>query len=134
MRQLIAEKLGCKKEELEQKNIIVTSAGIAAAPGCGPSPEAVDVVKEKGLDLTNHASQPLTEKLVRHADLILTMTTGHRHAILRRWPDAEERIHNVRSDGGDINDPIGGSASVYRECADEVENALRERIQNIDFC
>jgi tRNA threonylcarbamoyl adenosine modification protein (Sua5/YciO/YrdC/YwlC family) len=134
MRRLISEKLNCTDAELEQRNIIVASAGIAAAPGCGPSPEAVAVVKEKGLDLASHASQPLTEKLVRHADLILAMTAGHRHAIERRWPEASERIHNVRSDGGDINDPIGGSANVYRECATEVENALRKRVEEIDFC
>jgi len=134
MRQLIAKKLGCTDAELEQRNVLVASAGIAAAPGCGPSPEAVDVVKEKGLDLANHVSQPLTEKLVRHADLILTMTAGHRHAILRRWPDATERIHTVRSDGTDINDPIGGSTNVYRECATEVENALQKRVEEIDFC
>lgn len=134
MRQLIAKKLGCTDAELEQRNVIVASAGIAAAPGCKPSPEAVAIVKEKGLDLTNHESQPLTEKLVRHADLILTMTAGHRHAILRRWPDASERIQTVRPDGADINDPIGGSAAVYRECAGEVENALKQRVEEIDFC
>ena len=133
MRRLIAEKMGCTDEELEQRNIIVASAGIAAAPGCGPSPEAVEVVKEKKLDLSSHVSQPLTEKLVRHADLILTMTSGHRNAILRRWPEAAARIHNVRTDGADVNDPIGGSASVYRECANEVENSLRERVEKINF-
>ncbi len=134
MRQLIAKKLGCTDAELEQRNVIVASAGIAAAPGCKPSPEAVAVVKEKGLDLSRHESQPLTEKLVRHADLILTMTASHRHAILRRWPDASERIHTVRPDGADINDPIGGSTAVYRSCAAEVENALKQRVEEIDFC
>ncbi len=133
MRQLIAKKLGCSDTELENRNVFVTSAGIAAAPGCKPSPEAVAVVKENDLDLTRHESQPLTEKLVRHADLILTMTEGHRHAILRRWPNTSGRIHTLRSDGADVNDPIGGSTAIYRACAEEIENSLRQRVDEYDF-
>ena len=90
-------------------------------------------MEEKTLDLANHASQPLTEKLVRHADLILTMTAGHRHAILRRWPDAAARTQTLLPEGSDISDPIGGPISVYRECAEQIEGALRSRIEEIEF-
>jgi len=133
MRQLVAEKLGCTVEELDQRGVLVASAGIAAAPGCGPSAEAVRVMKEKSLCLANHASQPLTEKLVRHADVILTMTGGHRQAILRRWPDAASRTQTLCPDAGDISDPIGGPLSVYRTCAEQVESALRERINELEL-
>ena len=133
MRQLIAEKLGCSTAELDQRGVLITSAGIAAAPGCAPSAEAVTVMKEKSLSLANHASQPLTEKLVRHADVILTMTGGHRQAILRRWPDAASRTLTLRPDAGDINDPIGGPISVYRTCAEQVENALHMRIHELEL-
>ncbi|NOY29625.1 MAG: threonylcarbamoyl-AMP synthase [Planctomycetes bacterium] len=133
MRQLIAEKLGHPESELDQHGMIVLSAGIAAVQGCGPSHEAVVVMKEKGLDLRKHESQPLTEKLVRHADVILTMTEGHRHAILRRWPESSTRIHTLRADGKDIQDPIGGSANVYRECAEEVQTALQQRVDELEF-
>lgn len=133
MRHMIAEKLGCRVEELDQQGVIVASAGIAAAPGCSPTPEAVAVMQQKSLSLANHASQPLTEKLVRHADVILTMTSAHRQAILRRWPDAASRIQTLRGDGGDISDPIGGPLSVYQECADQVECALRERLDELEL-
>ena len=131
---LIAEKLGCTELELDQRGVIVTSAGIAAVPGCGPSAEAITVMKEKGLDITKHESQPLTDKLARHADMIFTMTGGHRQAILRRWPDASSRTYALCEDAQDIHDPIGASIGVYRECAEQVENALRKRIDQIDFC
>ena len=130
---LIAEKLGCTELELDQRGVIVTSAGIAAVPGCGPSAEAITVMKEKGLDITKHESQPLTDKLARHADMIFTMTSGHRQAILRRWPDASSRTFALCEDAQDIHDPIGASIGVYRECAEQVENALRKRIDQIDF-
>ncbi len=133
MRQLVAEKLGCSEADLDQQGTIITSAGIAAAAGCGPSHEAVVVMKEKGIDLSKHESQPLTDKLVRHADVILTMTEGHRSAILRRWPDASTRLLTLRPDGKDIRDPIGASTNVYRECAEEVQTALRQRLDEIEF-
>ena len=133
MRQLIAEKLGCTGEDLEQRGVLVASAGIAAAPGCGPSTEAVEVMKEKSLDLANHASQPLTEKLIRHADVILTLTGAHRQAIIRRWPDAASRTRTLRADGGDISDPIGGPISVYRQSAEQIEAALREQVEQLEF-
>ncbi len=130
---LIAEKLGCTELELDQRGVIVTSAGIAAVPGCRPSAEAITVMKEKGLDITKHESQPLTDKLARHADMIFTMTGGHRQAILRRWPDASSRTFALCEDAQDIHDPIGASIGIYRECAEQVENALRKRIDQIDF-
>jgi len=133
MRQLIAKKLGHPESELDQHGMIVLSAGIAAVQGCAPSHEAVEVMKEKGLDLRKHESQPLTEKLVRHADVILTMTEGHRHAILRRWPESSTRLHTLRADGKDIQDPIGGSTNVYRECAEEVKTALQQRVDELEF-
>ncbi|MGI9428292.1 MAG: L-threonylcarbamoyladenylate synthase, partial [Bythopirellula sp.] len=105
MRRFVAAKLGCSMDDLDQQGVMVASAGIAAAPGCGPSPEAVAVMEENSLNLASHASQPLTEKLVRHADLILTMTAGHRQAILRRWPDAAARTQTLRPEGSDISDP-----------------------------
>lgn len=133
MRKLAAEKLNCSSDELEQKGVLVASAGIAAAPGCAPSAEAVVVMEEQSLDLASHASQPLTEKLVRHADVIMTLTNGHRQAILRRWPDAASRIQTIRPDGGDISDPIGGPVTVYRECAEQIENALRVRVEELEL-
>lgn len=131
---LIADKLGCQPRELEHKGILVASAGIAAVPGCGPADEAVTVMREKGLDITKHESQPLTDKLARHADVIYTMTSGHRQAIVRRWPEAASRTIPLRMDEGDIHDPIGGSTGVYRECAEQLENDLRKRIAQLEFC
>jgi len=133
MQKLVAEKLGCTAEQLDQRGVLVASAGIASAPGSGPTSQAVAVMREKSLCLKNHVSQPLTEKLVRHADVILTMTGGHRQAILRRWPDATSRTHILRPDAGDISDPIGAPISVYRDCAEQVESALRERIDTLDL-
>lgn len=133
MKKLAAEKLSCTVEELDQHGLVIASAGVAALPGCAASPEAVEIMREMGLDISSHESQPLTDKLVKHADIIYAMTAGHRDAIVRRWPDAASRTHPLRTDGGDIADPIGGPKALYRQCAEQVEQALRNRLESVDF-
>jgi protein-tyrosine phosphatase len=140
MRRQIAHRLALDDDALERADhetgrcgIIVTSAGIAALPGCGPSSEAVKVMQELGMNLEKHESQPLTDKLVQHADFIYTMTAAHRQALLRRWPDAALRTHVVRADAGDIADPIGGTAEVYRQCRAKIEHALHQRTKDLDI-
>ncbi|MEM1304677.1 MAG: L-threonylcarbamoyladenylate synthase, partial [Planctomycetota bacterium] len=124
MRRRLAEELGCPDGEVESKGIMVASAGLAAAGGSPPSFEAVGVLDDRGIDIKAHTSQQLTEQLVRHADLMLTMTRGHRDAIVAQWPDAAPRTRLVVPDGGDVSDPIGGPAEVYRACADQIDAAM----------
>jgi protein-tyrosine phosphatase len=88
-------------------------------------------MKELGLTLDDHESQPLTEQLVRHADAILTMTAAHRHAIVSHWPEASARTQMLRCDEGDVSDPIGGSMQVYRRCALQIEAELQRRLDEL---
>jgi protein-tyrosine-phosphatase len=80
-------------------------------------------MQDRGLDLTQHESQPLTSRIVRFADLILTMTRSHRDAIVSQWPEAEPRVQ-VISQGTDISDPIGGPLELYRRCAEQIDACL----------
>ena len=133
MRKHLAERLGCPVDELEFHGVFVTSAGIAAPAGCHPTREAVQVMREHQLDLSHHQSQPLTESLVRHADLILAMTQSHRHAIVRQWPDAAGRTELVEPSQADVADPIGGTLDIYRSCAKQIDTALKSRSQQLEI-
>jgi protein-tyrosine phosphatase len=133
MRRLLAERLGCKIDEVESRGVVIESAGVAASAGSAASPEAVEVMRQQGLDISHHASQPMTEKLVRQADLILTLTAAHRQALLRRWPEAAPRTMTLRPDNRDVEDPIGGPVEMYRQCAAEIESALRQRVAKLEI-
>lgn len=125
---IVSKQLGCEIEELEDRGVLICSAGVAAGVGGCASVEAVEVMQDAGLDLSKHESHPLNDLLVRHADLILTMTRTHRQMILSQWPDAAERTEVLRQDGGDIVDPIGGPKSQYQECASEIRAELEVRL------
>lgn len=110
----------------------VLSAGVAAGVGNSASPQSIEVMGERGLDLTGHSSQPLTDEVMNVADLILTLTRGHRTAILAAWPDMHDRVFTLRHDGGDVADPVGMSVDVYRQCAQQMDEELDKWIDRLD--
>ncbi len=133
LRKRISAKVGCTLDELEERGIMVMSAGVAATPGVRPSPEAVAAMKQRGLDLSMHESQPLTDRLVRFADIILTMTHGHRDAIVASFPDAAARTHIISKNRGDVSDPIGGPPDLYHRCADQIDGYLDAWMDDLGF-
>jgi tRNA threonylcarbamoyl adenosine modification protein (Sua5/YciO/YrdC/YwlC family) len=128
-----AERLGCPVDELEQQGIVVMSAGIAAMAGGRASQQAIQIMQEMDIDLSDHESQPLNDRLVRFADLILTMTQGHREALLAQWPAAQTRAHVLGREHGDVSDPIGGSGEIYRHCAQQIDEFLQSWVQELNF-
>ncbi len=132
-RKMLADRLGCPMENLEEAGVLVSSAGIAAVLGAQASPEAIEVMHEYGIDLRSHETQPVHETLIRHADYIFTMTRGHREAIVSQWPDAAERTMLLSPEGMDIADPIGGSLDRYRRCAQQIQRALEVRLQEVEL-
>ena len=131
LKKRIADKLKAKLSELDDRGIVVMSAGISAAPGGRAAAEAVQTLRERELDLSQHESQPLSDRVVRFADIILTMTRGHREAILDQWPDAEPRVHPISGGRGDVSDPIGGPLEQYRRCAEQLDAYLEQWVEKL---
>ena len=119
---------GWLNHKLAGKGWVAESAGVAAWGGDPASPEAVEVMREIGIDISAHRNRPLTRALVNEAAIILAMTDGHRREIERRFPEAAAKIRLVKSFGAapaeDVADPFGASADVYRHVRDELVQAL----------
>ncbi len=132
-RQMIADRLGCKPDELADRGVMVLSAGLSAMLGGRPAAEAVSVMAQHGLNLADHGSQPLTSQLVRQADVIWTMTRSHRQAIAMQWPEAMNRTFILATDQRDIADPIGGPVECYEKCAQQIKAELERRVAELDL-
>jgi len=130
-RRMAAERLGCPPDEVERHGVVVTSAGLAAWGGGRASDAAVEAAAELGGDLSNHASQPLSESLVRQADVILTMTAAHRDAIISQFPESGGRVAMLSPERRDVIDPIGGTLDTYRRCARQIEGHLEARMATL---
>ena len=130
-RRLLASRLNCHDEELMDRGFNVVSAGVSAGNGAPASREAVHALAQEGIDLRNHESQPLTERLLLHADHVLTMTRGHRQSILNAYPDLVSRVSLLSADQVDISDPYGGGPVEYAECKDAIAQNLKTLISRL---
>jgi protein-tyrosine phosphatase len=130
-RKMLADKLQCDQEELAEQGYLVLSAGIAAAEGNPAANEAIQLLEPEGIDLSSHTSRQLTESLLDQADVVMTLTKGHRNAILTSRPDLEQSVRLLSPSGQDISDPIGGGLPEYATCKAEIEQALNELIDQI---
>jgi len=128
---VLAQKLGIAVEELENRGFVVVSAGVMAAANVPASDGASEAMAERGLSLDEHASQLLGDMHLQYADYIFALTRSHRATILSQWPNADARLFVLRTDGGDINDPIGGPLQTYRECADQLTSEIEKRVDVI---
>ncbi|SDO63667.1 protein-tyrosine phosphatase [Paenibacillus sp. yr247] len=73
----------------------VRSAGVSAVTGGPISRNSASLLREAGF---KELIQSLTiqESEVKWADLILTMTMGHKRAVIQRFPDAMEKIFTLK--------------------------------------
>ncbi len=129
---LLAEKLGIPLSELPRRHLVIRSAGLYASSGMPAAPEAVRAAAELGADIQKHRSAPLTDELLRRADMIYTMTQSHRDDIVSRSPLAGERTVTLDPDG-DIDDPIGRGEQVYRRTARRIEHLIGKRLAELEL-
>ncbi len=108
----------------------VKSAGLAAFTAVPATPEAVEAGREKGIDLSNHQSQPLSKILVMESDLILTMTMKHKEMILKKMPDLAPKVSVLSEFAGeaplDVEDPVGHPLEEYRKVLMQIEGYLQK--------
>lgn len=129
-RKLLAERIGVNEDDLPTAGYRVLSAGVYANPGSRATDEAVEAVRQAGVDLSTHRSQSLTDDLVTEADVIYCMTRAHQQAVQSGWPDAGDKVL-VLDETEDIGDPIGGPLSLYEDTARQIEDALKRRIEQL---
>ena len=120
----LAEKLGCRVDELPARGFWVLSAGTAAYGGGPAAAEAEEGAAEFGADLRNHRSRPLNPALLAAADDVIVMTAGHAHALEARFPEVGPPPRLLGGDAGDLDDPSGSGRDVYRACAQTIEAHL----------
>lgn len=117
-----------REPQLADVEIFVTSAGLDAFPGQPAADEAVRLLKEEGIDLTGHTSEPF-DRDGTTADLILTMTSGHKQRILSAYPHLAPKVFTLTefaevADGRDIADPFLKGPEAYRTALEEIRSGV----------
>jgi len=92
----LAEGLMRKLAKEAGLTVEVRSAGVYAVDGGGISHNSATILKEHGADLQLLESSSLKGEHVDWADLILTMTLGHKSTVLGRYPDAIDKTYALK--------------------------------------
>ena len=83
-------------------------------------------------DIRDHETQPLTEPLVRHADVIYTMTRCHRDALVAQWPGAAERT-KLPAPTNRICVTRSGDPRSATRCAVQIRAELEIRLDELEL-
>lgn len=111
------------------------SAGLAAMTGLPATGEAINVLREEGINLQGHRAVLLREALVAEAQLILTMTLGQRDYLREQYPQKANHTYTISEFSGnhfgDVVDPFGGGLIAYRACRDQLKILVDELLTKI---
>jgi protein-tyrosine-phosphatase/tRNA A37 threonylcarbamoyladenosine synthetase subunit TsaC/SUA5/YrdC len=128
---LLADTLGCEPDQVSERGYCLQSAGLAAHAGNPATLEAATIATEHGADLSGHVSQPLTHELVAQADRIYAMTASHLYLLHSLRLPVGPTPQPLSPAGEDIEDPIGCPEEVYRVCAQQILDVLRQRLPEL---
>jgi len=109
------------------EEVEVFSAGIQAIDGDKVSKNAVSILNEKSIDISQHQAVKLTRDMIASADHVFTMTRSQERLLSAAYPEFADKIQclgDIGPDRKEIPDPWGGSIAVYRACAQDIEEKL----------
>lgn len=90
----------------------------------GVNPVAIEVMREKGIDIAHHRSKAFSEELAGTMDYVVTVC-GHADARCPTLPTGVKRLH------WPLEDPAGATGSpdqigeVFRRSRDDIERLVR---------
>ena len=106
-------------EHRSAHRVHVRSAG--SAPAGQINPRVVEVLAERGIDLHTAYPKPLSDSVVRAADVIVTMGCG----------DACPIFTGKRYEDWDVADPAGQPIEVVRDIRDDIQSRVTALLRQI---
>jgi arsenate reductase len=111
---------GWKKKKILGDEWQVYSGGIEAH---GVNPKAIEAMKEVGIDISNHTSDLIDNKILKQSDLVVTLCS-----------DANENCPvippNVKKEHWGFDDPAGKSWSEFQRVRDEIGQKIKQFYDN----
>ncbi|MGD8237858.1 MAG: low molecular weight protein arginine phosphatase [Armatimonadota bacterium] len=109
------------------------SAGLCPF-GDAATRETVAAAAEWDVDVSQHQPQPMTDELAQDADVILAMTGMHAAIIETEFLPARGKTFTLLEfigESGDVPDPFNHPMHVYRECAEQLWQAVGDALDRL---
>jgi len=121
-----------RRELRGQSEFTVESAGLGALVGHPASEHSVDLMAEMGEDITMHRARQIHPDMVRDADLVLVMETGHKRAIDDADPTARGKVHRLGEwQGIDIDDPYRRPREAFADALEDIKIGVASWVERI---
>ena len=115
-----------------REDITVESAGLGALVGYPAADVAVELMDERGVDISSHRAQQLTPELVSKADLILVMESGHRRAIDSNEPTARGKTYRFCEwQDQDVPDPYQQPREAFAAALGLIEQGVNDWVERL---
>jgi arsenate reductase len=92
-----------------------------SAPGVQLNPAVVEVMSEVGVDMSEEFPKPLTDEVVRAADVVITMGCG----------DACPIYPGKRYEDWELEDPDGKDVETVRRIRDDIDGRVQALLQSL---
>ena len=117
---------------LDDSEVFVASAGVAAMDGSPPSLETQRALESMGIDYEGR-STPLSAEMIRKADLVLCMTRSHQASARDLVSDDAAVVERIQllDPEGDIPDPIGQGQDRYDDVAARLKAVIPSRVASL---
>ena len=97
----------------------------------GLNPVAVEVMREKGIDIAHQQSKALSEELARAMDYVITVC-GNAEVRCPILPPGVARLHWPLDDPAQSKGSSQEILEVFRRSRDEIERLVREFLANLN--
>ena len=108
-------------------NFKFSSAGLYVNENDVVSENSVEALNDFNINISSHIPTQLTKELANDFDYIVPMTFSHKQILVFMGID----INKIISFNEDISDPFGHSLDVYKSCAKQIENNIKQTIGEI---
>jgi protein-tyrosine-phosphatase len=129
---IFTEKL--RRSQLDWQQWRVESAGTWARENLPTTPEMMEVMAKRGLDVKKHRSRMVSAEILAGFALILTMESGQKEALQIEFPFAARRIYLLTEMAGakvQIDDPFDTSAMGLQILSNQIDDWLERGFQHI---
>ena len=105
---------------------VVESAGIHGLTNCPADSNAIEVMKDFGIDLSSHRARKLDSTLCRSFDLILVMDQSQKKEIESLFPESKGKVYLIGhfSHVSSIPDPYQKPFPIFQSCFNLIQSCL----------
>jgi protein-tyrosine phosphatase len=122
---------GLLKAKLKGTNVL--SAGTGAMVGWPADPNSVEIMQEKGFDISAHRAQQATRPILAGVELILTLDQEHNDWLNGRYPEFRGKVHKILKwrENADVPDPYRQPREAFEQAYALIEQGVGDWVKRL---